>query len=438
MCGIAAVINGTKNEAVNMGLAIHHRGIHANVKSIGNLTVYFTHLPIETTQYNQPVEYRGYTVWLNGYISNWRELCNENNLIAESDTELLAWWLAHAKPLNKLNGFFAVLYHDGKDVHYFTDRYGIKQLYIYKSHKKTYICSEVKGLKAVIDLKIDFDALQDWEHSLGVMNPNTVCKGVERAEKLPFLKPEKIEISYEDAKERLIELWVASVARNTYDNDGCYLSGGVDSGMIAKWFNPKYTFSVDYLNELSEIENIKQNSKGIHYTVICNDELKEMYSEQTLNALDDFKAGSCYTNFAVAELASKFCKVIYSGAGGDEVFNGYIHRYDKPISDVIRRTDVIGKHYDITHKQYDWMFLEAVLIVEDRMGGYHTMETRYPLLDNDFVDFALSLPNEYLDNKRILKDISGLSDDVINGKKKGFSNPHYTNKDWVEFCKSKL
>ena len=255
---------------------------------------------------------------------------------------------------------------------------------------------------------------------------------------MPFVKPEKIQISYDEAKERLTEFWAASVARNMHENDGCYLSGGVDSGMIAKWFNPKYTFSVDYLNELSEIENIKRNSKGIHYTVICNDELKERYSDQTLNALDDFKAGSCYTNYAVADLASKFCKVMYSGAGGDEVFNGYTHRYDKPISDVIRRTDVIGKHYDITHKEYDWKFLEAVLIVEDRMGGYHTMETRYPLLDNDFVDFALSLPDEYLDNKQILKDISGLYYEVVNGKKKGFSNPHYTNKEWVEFCKSKL
>jgi len=438
MCGIAAVINGTKNEAVKMGLSIHHRGIHANVKSVESLTVYFTHLPIETKQYDQPVQYRGYTVWLNGYISNWRELCKEHSLIADSDTELLAWWLAHDKPLNSLNGFFAVLYHDGKNVKYFTDRYGIKQLYIYKQNQKTYICSEVKGLKAVIDLKVDFDGLQDWEHSLGVMNPNTIYKGVERAEKLPFVKPKKIGISYDEAKKKLTDLWAASVARNMYENDGCYLSGGVDSGMIAKWFNPEYTFSVDYLNELSEIDNIKRNSKGIHYTVICNDKLKERYSDQTLNALDDFKAGSCYTNYAVAELASKFCKIMYSGAGGDEVFNGYTHRYDKPISDVIRRTDVIGKHYDITHKEYDRKFLESVLVVEDRMGGYHTMETRYPLLDNDFVDFALSLPDEYIDNKRILKDISGLSDEVVNGKKKGFSNPHYTNKEWVEFCKSKL
>jgi len=62
------------------------------------------------------------------------------------------------------------------------------------------------------------------------------------------------------------------------------------------------------------------------------------------------------------------------------------------------------------------------------------METRYPLLDNDLVDFALSLPDEYLENKRILKDISGLHPDVIAGKKKGFSNPHFTNDEWAKHC----
>ena len=67
------------------------------------------------------------------------------------------------------------------------------------------------------------------------------------------------------------------------------------------------------------------------------------------------------------------------------------------------------------------------------MAGWHTMETRYPLLDNDFVDFALSLPDEYLKDKRILKDISGLHFEVLNAKKKGFSNPHFTNKEWVKF-----
>lgn len=435
MCGIAAVINGTKEEAEKMGYAIRRRGIKSNVTTVGNLTVYFTHLPIETDLYDQPVTYRGYTVWLNGFISNWRELAQEHNLIAESDTELLAWWLAHGKELSALNGFFAVLYHDGSDVYTFTDRYGIKQLYTYREYKKTYICSEVKGLKAVIDLKVDFDAVEDWEYSLGVMTDNTIYRGVERVPCLPFVMPDKIEIDYEEAKKRLSELWVQSCQRNDYENAGVYLSGGVDSGMIASWLNPVYSFSVDYLDEKSEIENIKINgSESEHYTMICNDWTYEWFSSECLKSLDDFKVGSCYTNFAISELASKFCKVMYSGAGGDEVFNGYTHRYNKPINEVIKRTEKEGKQYDISHKEYDWRYLRGILVVEDRMSGWHTMETRYPLLDNDFVDFALSLPDEYLENKRILKDISGLPKQITEGKKRGFSNPHFTNKEWVELC----
>jgi len=233
-------------------------------------------------------------------------------------------------------------------------------------------------------------------------------------------------------------LWEQSIDRNQYDNAGVYLSGGVDSGMIANRLKIDYSFSVDYLDNKSEIENIKLNTEGQHYTMIANDLVGREYPLKTLEALDDFKAGSCYTNFAIAELASKFCKVMYSGAGGDEVFNGYTHRYNRPINDVIKRTSKDGKHYDITHKEYDWKYLKGILVVEDRMSGYHTMETRYPLLDNDFVDFALSLPDKYLDNKRILKDISGLHPNVVNGKKRGFSNPHFTNEEWVNFCKESI
>lgn len=71
------------------------------------------------------------------------------------------------------------------------------------------------------------------------------------------------------------------------------------------------------------------------------------------------------------------------------------------------------------------------------MAGFHTMETRYPLLDNDFVDFALSLPAEYRKEKRILKDISGLHPDVVKGKKRGFSNPYMNNMEWATFALNK-
>ena len=434
MCGIAAVINGDRYIASTMGAAIRRRGITSTLTKIENLDVYFTHLPITNDVYSQPCRYKDVTLWLNGFISNWKELASEHSLIAESDTELLAWWVSHDMPLDRLNGFFAVLYHDANGIHYFTDRYGIKQLYRYGN----FICSEVKGLKAVVDLKIDLDAMADWDHSLGVMTPDTIYIGVQRVGQLPFVRPEKITISYEDAKHRLTEIWERVVWRNRYDGAGCYLSGGIDSGMIAKWFKPDYCFSMDYLTASSEIDGIKTNTTGNHYTMICNDAMAERYSKEVMKALDDPKVGSCYTNFALAELASKFCKVIYSGAGGDEVFKGYTHRYDKDIQAVINRTGVYGKRYDITHDAYDWAYLRGILVVEDRMGGWHTMETRYPFLDNELVDFALSLPDKYLFGKRILKDISGLPDEILVAKKRGFSNPHFTNKEWTHHVKTGL
>lgn len=434
MCGIAATINGTIEQSKLMSHAIRRRGINTNHTTVGNLTVSFVHLPITTTENDQPRTYRNTTVWLNGFISNWKQLCNQYRVVADSDTEYLAWHLEHKKELSELNGFFAVLYYqDG--VKMFTDRYGIKQLYTYTQGNTTFICSEVKGLKEVVDLKVDFDAMQSWETTLGVMTHDTIYVGVKRVDCLPFVKPRKIDIGYADAIDILEEHWQRSCQRNYYKGAGCYLSGGIDSGIIAQDLQPDYCFSVDYQNELSEIENIKHNSKGLHYTMICNNQMVTDYSNMVGNALDDFKAGSCYTNYAIAEVASRFCKVMYSGAGGDEVFNGYTHRYDKPIEDVIKRTDKDVKHYDVTHKEYDWLFLRAVLVVEDRMSGYHTMETRYPLLDNDFVDFALSLPEEYLKDKRILKDISGLSSEVLKGKKRGFSNPKFTNTQWINHCK---
>jgi hypothetical protein len=78
-------------------------------------------------------------------------------------------------------------------------------------------------------------------------------------------------------------------------------------------------------------------------------------------------------------------------------------------------------------------YLKGILIVEDRIGGAHAVENRYPFLDNDLVDFVRSLPDEFLENKKILKDVCGLHPSVVYGKKRGFSNPYFTNLEWADF-----
>ena len=223
MCGIAAVINGTLEESEAMAYAIRRRGIKANTTSVNELTVSFVHLPI-VDDITQPCTYGIVTVWINGFISNWKELSKKYGKTFRNDAEYLAYHLDQNRPKRELNGFFAVLYYqDG--VKMFTDRYGIKQLYTYKHLGTTYICSEPKGIKSVCDLKIDFDAMADWEYSLGVMTDNTIWAGVERVECLPFVKPEKIEIGYEGACFKLRQLWETACHRNLYDGSGIYLSG---------------------------------------------------------------------------------------------------------------------------------------------------------------------------------------------------------------------
>ena len=440
-----------------MHKATERRGIRKIVQENHNAIVAFNWLPITDDSLGYlPNEHNGTIVYLNGYISNYKELASKYDieLKTDSDIEFLAKFIDKFDYFkwSELNGFFSVLWYcKSLDVwHYFTDRYGIKQLYQYEDENGNfYISSEVKGIISIFpDIKLSENRIEDWKCTLGVMNENTIYKDIYRVSKLPFNIPEKIQISYEDAKNQLISLLKQSFERNKIDTEpsGVYLSGGIDSGIIAKWMKPKYSFSVDYEDEnYSEIDLIKKNTCNNHMTIIVNEESAKRNAEKTMFALDDLKAGSCYTNFAIAELASKYVKVMYSGAGGDEFFGGYPHRKKKNILDVINRTSFaneVSKYphswESISHFEYDLKFLSAVLVVEDRMSGYHTMETRYPLLDNDLVDFALSLPDEYLENKRILKDVSGLHEDVINGKKRGFSNPYFTNDEWVEFTLKNL
>jgi asparagine synthase (glutamine-hydrolysing) len=443
MCGINAVINGDIKDISLMVGASSSRGIKNNLSFVGRAVVSFDWLPItDENAPSQPFENNGFSVWLNGYISNYKELAEkyEFQLKTNCDTEFLAAFIGRFKgeKLEELNGFFAVLYHSACGWGAFTDRYGIKQLYEYNDgNGKTFISSEVKSILAANpQILIDSEALKDLKYSLGVMNKDTLFNGVTRVKTLPFPKIEKnTKINYNEARRTLLDLFIKSIQRNKTDlKTGVFLSGGIDSGIIANYLNPDYTFSVDYVeSKFSEIENIKLNSTGEHYAIICNNDLFKNWIDKTVSILDDPKVGSSYTNVALTSLASKFCEVLYSGAGGDEFFGGYPHRLDKPINEVINRTNSPQIYnYCRTHFEYDLLFLRGVLNIEDTIGGFFTFETRYPLLDNDLVNFALSLPDEFLKDKRILKDISGLDAKVLSGSKKGFSNPYINNGQWTE------
>jgi asparagine synthase (glutamine-hydrolysing) len=156
--------------------------------------------------------------------------------------------------------------------------------------------------------------------------------------------------------------------------------------------------------------------------------------------LEEPRVGQSYPNYYASKLASKFVKVVLSGAGGDELFAGYPWRYyratnnknfdcyiDKyyslwkrlidnkdvkevfaPILDDVKEVwtrDIFANVFKtpsslqtpeeyINHSLYfeAKTFVHGILVLDDKLSMAHSLETRVPFLDNDLVDFAQKVP----------------------------------------------
>ncbi len=84
---------------------------------------------------------------------------------------------------------------------------------------------------------------------------------------------------------------------------------------------------------------------------------------------------------------------------------------------------------DKTSKLYFKTYLNSLLILEDKMSMAHSVEGRTPLLDNELLEFALSVPLEQKLGKRELKHIMKegmkrqLPGELYKAPKRGFPTP---------------
>ena len=149
--------------------------------------------------------------------------------------------------------------------------------------------------------------------------------------------------SREGIAEQLYHLFVQAVTRQLVSDVpvGSYLSGGMDSGSITavagRHLGRLTTFtgastSVGIrtgvgLRRAAECREFANLVKTEHYEVVMHAGDMEYVLPELIWHLEDLRVGQCYPNYYVARLASKFVKVVLSGAGGDELFGGYPWRY---------------------------------------------------------------------------------------------------------------
>ncbi|MFW5606637.1 MAG: asparagine synthase (glutamine-hydrolyzing), partial [Campylobacter hyointestinalis] len=321
---------------------------------------------------HQPMSDLSKNIWIayNGEIYNFKELRAEleqlgHRFKSKTDTEVIIYayieWGIDC--IKKFNGMFAFSLYDNfnKKFYLCRDRYGIKPIYYHITKDNTLVyASEIKSILEYKDYKseLDKEALLEYFTFQNIFTNKTLHKNINILEagcyfEINLLSRDLKKINYWDfdfsASEKLKDereyieeldrLFIQAVKRQLVSDVeiGSYLSGGMDSGSItaiaSKYIPCLKTFTVGFdlssasgielsFDERAKSEYMSYKFKTEHYEMV----LKSGDMERCLNDfayhIEEPRVGQSYPNYYAAKLASKFVKVVLSGAGGDELFAG--------------------------------------------------------------------------------------------------------------------
>jgi len=453
----------------------------------------------------QPISDLSKKVWVtyNGEIYNYKEIRQEliqlgYEFYSDTDSEVLVnayieWGI---ECIYKFNGMFAfALWDRRRDIIFLArDRYGIKPLYISRNNNQVVFSSEVKSILAYEneDISIDYEGLYEYFTFQNFFTEKTLFKNIQLLPPGHFIEiqlgshakvvqKEYWDFSFEESEEikneneyieELNYLFKNAVKRQLVSDVevGSYLSGGIDSGAITAIASNALpymkTFTVGFdlthtsglelgFDERKKSELLSYLFKTEHYEMVLKSGDMERCLPDFSWHLEEPRVGQSYPNFYASKLASKFVKVVLSGAGGDELFAGYPWRYYRAVNndnfenyidkyyhfwqrlvpnsnlkqlfspiwnevshiwtrDIFK--SVFKYHADELYTAEDYVnhslyfeaktFLPGLLVVEDKLSMAHSLETRIPFLDNDLVDFAQKIPVHLkLDNLNNVKKI---------------------------------
>ena len=527
MCGITGFLN-LKRVPAELGIlksmtdAIAHRGpdgeghwVHENI-AIGHRRLSIIDL---SSDGHQPMLSRDqrFVLSYNGEIYNYKELRLELETLgycfsSNTDSEVVLYALAYwgEKALLRFNGMFALAFWDSskKNLLIARDRYGVKPLYYAETNGVFCFGSEQKAILKNPSIKNNLDqgAMLEYFTFQNIFTDRTLNQNIKllpaghyanisMQDATPTLKvteywdynfrePDEIG-DHREYVEELDRLFVQAVDRQLISDVeiGAYLSGGMDSGSITavaamqipnlKTFTCGFDLSsasgIELLfDEREKAEAMSAKFKTEHYEMVLKSgDMERCLPDLTL-ALEEPRVGQSYPNYYAAKLASKFVKVVLSGAGGDELFAGYPWRYYHAVNnknfssyvdeyysywqrmlnpnefkDVFSR--LLSSDYDgidtkeifrsvfpeqsriimspedsINNSLYfeSKTFLHGLFVVEDKISMAHGLETRVPFMDNDLVDFAMQCPVSLKLNN--LHSVIDLDENMMGDKKAAF------------------
>ncbi|NET04041.1 MAG: asparagine synthase (glutamine-hydrolyzing) [Symploca sp. SIO2B6] len=369
MCGITGI--AALNSSLHPNLeqlklmcdTLYHRGPDQDGMDVRNgVALGMRRLSIiDISGGRQPIFNKDRTILtvFNGEIYNFRELRQELQargyvFVTNTDTEVIVYAYEEygANFPKYLNGMFAIALHDTvqKKLFLVRDHLGIKPLYYAFDHKYIVWGSEIKAILAsgVVESSLDVDALGEffaWEY---VPGKATLLKAVRKLEPGEMIEmdlenpscepkpywdiPSTSEIDQLTAAEweDLVDNQVKKSVKQQLVSDvplGAFLSGGVDSSLIAASMGKAQTFSIGFddqsYNELGWAQRVAKHLGVDHIDEIIKPNVAELFDHLMYFLDDPIGDFSIFPTYLVSKLARQHVTVALSGDGGDELFGGY-------------------------------------------------------------------------------------------------------------------
>lgn len=479
MCGICGIVGEGSSATVRLMLqAIAHRGPDTfDVAGTGTAWVGGCRLAIRGLV-SQPLPHAhgGSVTLFNGEIWNYQDLARELGLDVQQSPDPESA-VVHAllacqgwQGVSRLQGMFAIAMTDGETTLLARDRLGIKPLYYALCREGLVFGSEIKALLAHPSVPVTLD-----EQSLDEI---AVFGYVASLDRTPFSAIRQVppggvvEVAHGQVKchtywqlspafsanseepltssgmtvRMVLESALVEMLEHDPQTKGIYLSGGVDSGLLAilatKLLGPGVpTFTLadsDHAPDLLAARALARVLRTTHHEVRVN--LEDCLWELPffIKHYESVVAGGVFGIHGalafqlLSREVAKHVRVAFSGEGADELFGGYYWPYTHPLGfvDGIReRLSAIGspeplgglverlfpqpEDADLYRLRIFDLLLQGGLAnhhlwAVDRCSSAFGFEVRPVYLHDNVVRIALALPVEVKvlgeETKRVLKE----------------------------------
>ena len=296
---------------------------------------------------NQPFisKDKRYLLIYNGEIYNYKELAKQYsiNLNTNCDTELLLELgikMGFENILNDLNGMFSFVFFDTYTSEFFAarDRLGVKPLYYYRHRDDFIFSSEINAIVNLLNNNVEIDevGIRQYKKLRTFFNEHTIYKDIKMFPAGCFMQKEQIRKYWElppghqeppsDEELRYLIYSAVQYRKITDVPLGSYLSGGLDSTIVAAITKELHTWTVGFAdNNEFEWGRIASRSIGSCHHEIFTD--SEQFIEDAKMLISKRREPLSVPNevllYQMTREVKKENTVVLCGEGADELFFGY-------------------------------------------------------------------------------------------------------------------